>query len=81
MSPGICDESVKLVVVEVDLDSPANQDPSQSLEETEFISVSRVPLRSLTAELKRLEAEGAMPIEGLFLLAVGISLGLGCPQG
>jgi len=77
MSPGICDESVKLVVVEVDLDSPANQDPSQSLEETEFISVSRVPLRSLTIELKRLEAEGAMPIEGLFLLAVGLELGLG----
>jgi len=36
-----------------------------------------VPLRSLTTELKRLEAEGAMPIEGLFLLAVGLELGLG----
>ena len=77
MSPGVCDESVKLVVVDVDLDSPANQQPSQSLEETEYISVSRVPLRSLTTELKRLEAEGAMPIEGLFLLAVGLELGLG----
>jgi 8-oxo-dGTP pyrophosphatase MutT (NUDIX family) len=77
MSPGVCDETVKLVVVDVDLDSKANQNPSQALEETEFISVTRVPVGSLTAELRRLEAEGAMPIEGLYLLAVGLEMGQG----
>lgn len=77
MSPGICDETVKLVVVEVDLDSEANRNPSQQLEETEFISVSRVPLHALTAELQRLEVEGAMPIQGLYLLAVGLEMGQG----
>ena len=81
MSPGLCDEAVKLVVVDVDLDSPANRNPSQQLEDTEFISVSRIPLHSLTTELKRLEADGAMPIEGLYLLAVGLEMGLAAQRG
>ena len=75
MSPGLTDESVKLVVCEIDMDRPENIKPVQHLEESEFIRVLRVPVRTLSSELSRLEAEGAMPMEGLHLLAVGLALG------
>ena len=75
MSPGLTDESVKLVVVDVDLDAPANANPTQALEETEYIQVSRVPVASLASEIKKLEAEGSMAMEGLFLLALGLEMG------
>ena len=47
MSPGLTDETVKVVTVDVDLDAPENARPRQSLEETEYIAVRRVPLRTL----------------------------------
>ena len=47
MSPGLTDEAVKVVTVDVDLDAPENARPCQSLEETEYITVRRVPLRTL----------------------------------
>tara|TARA_B110001452_G_scaffold1359_1_gene1174 strand:- start:116 stop:838 length:723 start_codon:yes stop_codon:yes gene_type:complete len=75
MSPGLTDESVKLVVCDIDMDLPENINPVQQLEESEFIRVLRVPVRSLSTELSKLEAEGAMPMEGLHLLAVGLQLG------
>ena len=75
MSPGLTDESVKTVVVNVDLDDPVNAKPSQSLEDTEFISVKRVPLKTLTQELENLEAQGSMAIEGLHLFALGLQMG------
>ena len=43
MSPGLTDESVKLVIVDVELDAPENVRPVQSLEETEFITVPSPP--------------------------------------
>ena len=43
------DESVKLVIVDVDVDSPENARPTQALEETEYIAVRRVPLHSLVS--------------------------------
>ena len=55
--------------------SPENRTPEQALEETETIHVRRVPLNSLAVELERLQAAGAMPIEGLFLLAAGLRMG------
>ena len=61
----------------MDLDLPANRSPKQALEETEFIQVHRVPIRSLALELRKMEAEGAMPIEGLHLLAAGLQIGQG----
>ncbi|CAE7781921.1 unnamed protein product [Symbiodinium necroappetens] len=76
MSPGLCDEMIRLVVVEVDLDRPENQSPEQQLEETERIAVRRVPLDQLLQELEALTREGCMPIAGLHFLAVGLRLGL-----
>jgi len=74
MCPGLCDESVKLVMVDVDLDTTENQRPQQALEETEFISVTRVNFRHLGEELEKMEAEGAIPIMGLWMLALGAQL-------
>ena len=75
MSPGLSDESVKLVTVDVDLDAPENRTPEQALEETETIQVRRVPLNSLAVELERLQAAGAMPWTGLFMLVAGLRMG------
>ena len=48
MSPGLTDESVKLVIVDVELESPENVRPMQELEETEFITVvSSSPLHPM----------------------------------
>ncbi|CAE7283409.1 sevA [Symbiodinium natans] len=76
MSPGLCDEMIRLVVVDVDLDRPENQSPAQQLDETERIVVRRVPLDQLLQELEVLIRQGCMPIAGLYFLAVGLRLGL-----
>ena len=39
LSPGLSDETVALVRVDVDLDSPENKNPTQELEGSEFITV------------------------------------------
>jgi 8-oxo-dGTP pyrophosphatase MutT (NUDIX family) len=74
MSPGLTDETVQLCVVEVDLDAPANAIPEQCLEDTEFIKVTRVPVRKLLPKLKEMERAGAVPFMGLFTLAVGLQM-------
>ena len=72
MSPGICDETVKLVLVLVDLDAPENLTPTQELEEGEFCVVKRVPLSGLREQL---DASTRMSIEGLYLFALGLEIG------
>lgn len=74
MSPGMVDECVKLVVVEVDLDAPANVAPEQKLDESEFIDVVRVPVRELLPSLRTMEEQGKVPFVGLYGLAVGLQL-------
>ena len=73
MSPGMIDETVVLVVVEVDLADPANANPKQELEDGEFCVVKRVPLEALRTCIDR---GSAMPIEGLYLLALGVEAGM-----
>ena len=72
MSPGICDETVKLVLVLVYLDAPENLTPTQELEEGEFCVVKRVPLSGLREQL---DASTRMSIEGLYLFALGLEIG------
>lgn len=50
LSPGMTDETVQLVVVDVDLDAPENRNPTQMLEDSENIVVKRIPLASLAQE-------------------------------
>lgn len=74
MSPGLCDESIKLVVAEVDLDAPVNRAPEQSLEDGEHIHVVRVPVKELLPALRAMESEGMIPFTGLYTLALGLQL-------
>lgn len=73
MSPGLTDESVHTCVVEVDLDDPRNQNPQPAMEETEFIKIHRVPLAHGLQQM--LDQGSAMPIEGLYLFALGLEFG------
>jgi 8-oxo-dGTP pyrophosphatase MutT (NUDIX family) len=81
MSPGLCDETVRCVVVVVDLDNPYN-DPNGALfeatpEEGEHIRVHRV---SLKVGFQKLLDQGSsvsspMAIQGLYLFAMGLEIG------
>lgn len=74
MSPGLCDETIQLVVVNVDLDDPKNLNPEQDQDEGESIKVKRVPL---TVGLKKaLGTSSCMPVSLLYSFAVGMELGL-----
>ena len=73
MSPGLTDETVHAVVVEVDLGNPYNQKPKAELDDGEHVTVKRV---ELNAGLKQVLEEGtSQPIMGLYLFALGLELG------
>jgi ADP-ribose pyrophosphatase len=75
MSPGLTDETVHVVLVEVDLNNPYNQGtPKPELDVGEHCIVERV---SLQAGLKMILDQGsAMPLMGLYLFALGYELGV-----
>ena len=56
--PGFTNTNMSLVVVEVDMALPENQNPIPALEENEFIECFKVPLTDLHEELIKLEKEG-----------------------
>mmetsp|Transcript_5043 Transcript_5043/g.14326 ORF Transcript_5043/g.14326 Transcript_5043/m.14326 type:complete len:237 (-) Transcript_5043:1393-2103(-) len=74
MSPGLTDETVHVVVVEVDLDNPYNHGtPKAELDDGEHVTVKRV---ELNAGLKQVLEEGdSQPIMGIYLFALGLELG------
>ena len=74
MAPGISDESVHVVIVEVDLDNPYNfGTPKPELDDGEYVTVKRVSLKD---GLKNILDNGtSMPIQGLYLFALGLELG------
>ena len=74
MSPGLTDETVHVVVVEVDLNNPYNHGtPKPELDDGEHVTVKRV---ELNAGLKQvLEECQGQPIMGLYLFALGLELG------
>lgn len=75
MSPGLTDESIHCVLVEVDLDNPYNHGtPKPELDDGEHVTLKRVDLRE---GLKRVLDEGeGMPIMGLYLFALGLDIGM-----
>ncbi len=79
MSPGLTDESVHVVIVEVDLNNPYNHGtPKPELDVGEHCTVQRVKLQY---GLKQLLDQGtAMPIMGLYLFALGYELGAASVQ-
>ena len=74
LSPGLTDETVTLVRVDVDLDAPENQQPRQRLEGSEFITVLRVPVRGLRGTLDTLVARGYHIFAGLYTMALGMEM-------
>jgi 8-oxo-dGTP pyrophosphatase MutT (NUDIX family) len=74
MSPGLCDETVHVVLVEVDLSNPYNHGtPKPELDVGEHVTVQRVGLQDGLQQL--LDQGTAMPIMGLYLFALGYELG------
>jgi 8-oxo-dGTP pyrophosphatase MutT (NUDIX family) len=75
MSPGLTDETVHVVLVHVDLDHPCNQGiPKQELDDGEHVIVKRVNLKDGLEQI--LKDEKGMPIEGLYMFALGFDMGL-----
>ena len=75
MSPGLTDESLHSVLVEVDLENPYNHGtPKPQLDDGEHVTLKRVDLRE---GVKRVLDEGnGMPIMGLYLFALGLDIGM-----
>ncbi|EEB08807.1 ADP-ribose diphosphatase [Schizosaccharomyces japonicus yFS275] len=72
--PGLTNANLKVVVMNVDMDLPANQHPVQQLDEGEFITNFTLPLRTLAEELERLEREGFVIDVRLAVLAMGLKM-------
>jgi len=81
MSPGVCDETVQVVLVEVDLSNPYNHGtPTPALDPGEHVAVKRVRLQDGVKQLLDQQAasndkNNKMPIMGLYLFAIGWELG------
>jgi 8-oxo-dGTP pyrophosphatase MutT (NUDIX family) len=75
LSPGLSDEKVVWVTVDVDLDAEENSQPEQRLEGSEFISVIRVPIVGLLGTLDTLAGEGKKVFAGLYTMAWALEHG------
>jgi len=81
MSPGLTDESIQIVVVNVDLNNQKNQNPIQDLDDGEDIAVKRVSLlgglRKMMENKNDDDKYGTdMPIAMLYGFALGIEMGM-----
>jgi 8-oxo-dGTP pyrophosphatase MutT (NUDIX family) len=74
MSPGLADETVQVVVVNVDLDDPANDNPRAEPDAGEHITVHRVSLKDGFQSLLD-KGTSPMAIQGLYLFALGLEIG------
>ena len=75
MTPGLTDESIQIVAVNVDLDDPKNKNPKQMLDEGEDILLMRTPLLKGLKQMLD-EKSNEMPIALLYSFALGLELGL-----
>lgn len=73
MSPGLCDESINMIVVNIDLDQKENQNPTQMLDEGEDILLKRVDLFDGLKEAMKDEKQ--MPVSMLYSFVLGLELG------
>ena len=74
VDPGFCNTNLNMVHVRLDMSNPDNQDPRPQLEENEFIESFTIPLKTLYAECKKLEAEGYAIDARVLTLAEGIEV-------
>lgn len=76
MSPGLTDETIEMVIVQVDLDKPENMNPKQALDEGESIELLRVSLLDgLKDMMKDKNSQRGVPIALLYTFAVGLEMG------
>jgi 8-oxo-dGTP pyrophosphatase MutT (NUDIX family) len=82
LSPGLTKETVVLVTCDVDLDSYEDESVEEiekkvverELEDSEFIEVLKVPLKTLRCSLDELDAQGFKVFAGLYMLALGLEM-------
>ena len=82
LSPGLTNETVVLVTCDVDLDSYEDESVEEiekkvverELEDSEFIEVLKVPLKTLRCSLDELDAQGFKVFAGLYMLALGLEM-------
>ena len=81
LSPGMSNETVVLVTVDVDLDEYDEDErgkdavvPDQELESSEFITVIKVPLNAFRESLESLNSSGYKIIAGLYMFALGLEM-------
>ena len=89
LSPGLSNETVVLVTVDVNLDEYDDDDindddpgsggkdkvvPEQELEGSEFITVIKVPLNKMRESLDSLNSSGYKIFAGLYMFALGLEL-------
>eukprot|EP01025_Chloroclados_australasicus_P066570 TRINITY_DN918_c0_g1_i7.p1 TRINITY_DN918_c0_g1~~TRINITY_DN918_c0_g1_i7.p1 ORF type:complete len:259 (-),score=24.38 TRINITY_DN918_c0_g1_i7:224-1000(-) len=73
-SPGLTNESIKVLFVMVDLDAPENQNVQQDQEDAEVVEVLFVPIDGILDSLKQLQDEGCGIYTGLYFIAQGMSM-------
>ena len=81
LSPGMSNETVVLVTVDVDLDEYDEDErgkdavvPEQELESSEFITVIKVPLNAFRESLESLNSSGYKIFAGLYMFALGLEM-------
>ena len=75
MTPGLTNETIKIIALNVDLDDSRNKNPKQMLDDGEDISLIRVPLLDgLRSAID--DKENGMPIAMLYTFAMGLEIGL-----
>ena len=82
LSPGLSNETVVLVTVDVNLDEYEEDEveamdkvvPEQELEGSEFITVIKVPLNKMRESLDSLNSSGYKIFAGLYMFALGLEL-------
>lgn len=68
-------EDVHVVVCQIDLDAPENQQPVQDLDDGEDIQTLLLPLNNLLQELNKLAtAQRCLILDGVYMLALGMAV-------
>ena len=80
MSPGMSDKTTTIIVVDVDLDDPRNDNPIQHLDDGESVVVRKVPLTVglrdfLKRETEKKGGRSCLPLAMLYSFALGLEMG------
>lgn len=76
MSPGLTNEMIMIVVVNVNPDDPTNKNPKPKFDDGEFVTTRRVPLLQTLKNLQNNNVDKGMPISLLYSFALGVEIGM-----